>query len=66
MLLDVPATKLDRELSRGAALTWLPTTGEFDLHGVFGDCENRQDKGGGVKYRLLRRFDLKRFIFAGR
>lgn len=41
--LDVPATKLDRELSGGAALTWLPTTGEFGPRGAFGDYENHQN-----------------------
>jgi hypothetical protein len=37
--LDVPATKLDRDLSAGGALTWLPTTGEFGPRGAFGDYE---------------------------
>ena len=37
--LDTPATKLDRHLSAGAALTWLPTTGEFGPRGAFGDYE---------------------------
>ena len=37
--LDVPATKLDRKLSVGGALTWLPTTGEFGPRGAFGDYE---------------------------
>jgi hypothetical protein len=41
--LDVPAVKLDRELSGGAALTWLPTTGEFGPRGAFGDYENHQN-----------------------
>jgi hypothetical protein len=41
--LDVPATKLDRELSGGAALTWFPTTGEFGPRGAFGDYENHQN-----------------------
>lgn len=41
--LDVPAVKLDRELSGGAALTWLPTTGEFGPRGGFGDFENHQN-----------------------
>jgi Skp family chaperone for outer membrane proteins len=41
--LDVPAVKLDRNLSGGAALTWLPTTGEFGPRGAFGDYENHQD-----------------------
>jgi hypothetical protein len=40
--LDVPAVKLDRELSAGAALTWYPTTGEFGPRGAFGDYENHQ------------------------
>ena len=35
--LDVPAIKLDRNLSGGGALTWLPTTGEFGPRGAFGD-----------------------------
>jgi hypothetical protein len=37
--LDVPASKLDRSLSGGGALTWLPTTGEFGPRGAFGDYE---------------------------
>ena len=37
--LDVPATKLDRGLAVGGALTWLPTTGEFGPRGAFGDYE---------------------------
>jgi len=37
--LDVPAVKLDRKLSGGTALTWLPTTGEFGPRGAFGDYE---------------------------
>ena len=41
--LDVPATKLDRNLSYGAALTWLPTTGEFGPRGAFGDYEDHQN-----------------------
>jgi len=41
--LDVPAVKLDRELSGGAAITWLPTTGEFGPRGAFGDFENHQN-----------------------
>jgi len=41
--LDVPATKLDRDLSGGAALTWLPTTGEFGPRGAFGDYEDHQN-----------------------
>jgi hypothetical protein len=41
--LDVPAVKLDRDLSGGAALTWLPTTGEFGPRGAFGDYENHQN-----------------------
>ena len=41
--LDVPATKLDRDLSGGVALTWLPTTGEFGPRGAFGDYENHQN-----------------------
>lgn len=40
--LDVPATKLDRKLSGGAALTWLPTTGEFGPRGAFGDYESHE------------------------
>jgi hypothetical protein len=40
--LDVPATKLDRDLSAGFALTWLPTTGEFGPRGAFGDYERHQ------------------------
>jgi hypothetical protein len=41
--LDVPAIKLDRNLSAGFALTWLPTTGEFGPRGAFGDYENHQN-----------------------
>ena len=41
--LDVPAVRLDRNLSAGAALTWYPTTGEFGPRGAFGDYENHQD-----------------------
>lgn len=41
--LDVPAVKLDRNLSGGGALTWLPTTGEFGPRGAFGDYENHQN-----------------------
>ena len=40
--LDVPASKLDRNLSAGAALTWLPTTGEFGPRGAFGDYERHE------------------------
>jgi hypothetical protein len=40
--LDVPATKLDRKLSAGGSLTWLPTTGEFGPRGAFGDYENHE------------------------
>jgi hypothetical protein len=48
--LDVPATKLDRALSAGFALTWLPTTGEFGPRGAFGDYERHQ--------KLATRFNL--------
>ena len=41
--LDVPATKLDRDLSGGGALTWLPTTGEFGPRGAFGDYESHEN-----------------------
>jgi hypothetical protein len=40
--LDVPATKIDRKLSAGGAITWLPTTGEFGPRGAFGDFEDHQ------------------------
>lgn len=40
--LDVPATKLDRDLSGGFAITWLPTTREFGPRGAFGDYEHHQ------------------------
>ncbi len=40
--LDTPASKLDRDLSAGAALTWLPTTGEFGPRGAFGDYERHE------------------------
>jgi hypothetical protein len=48
--LDVAATKLDRDLSVGFALTWLPTTGEFGPRGAFGDYERHQ--------KLATRFNL--------
>ena len=48
--LDIPATKLDRDLSAGGALTWLPTTGEFGPRGAFGDYEDHQ--------KLATRFNL--------
>jgi hypothetical protein len=41
--LDVPATTLDRNLSGGIALTWLPTTGEFGPRGGFGDYEQHEN-----------------------
>jgi hypothetical protein len=40
--LDTAATKLDRKLSGGGALTWLPTTGEFGPRGAFGDYEQHE------------------------
>lgn len=40
--LDVPAIKLDRDLSAGLAITWLPTTGEFGPRGAFGDFEGHE------------------------
>jgi hypothetical protein len=40
--LDVAAVKLDRKLSAGGALTWLPTTGEFGPRGAFGDYESHE------------------------
>jgi hypothetical protein len=40
--LDVSATKLDRDLSAGGAITWLPTTGEFGPRGAFGDYERHE------------------------
>ena len=40
--LDVAATKIDRKLSAGGALTWLPTTGEFGPRGAFGDYESHE------------------------
>jgi hypothetical protein len=48
--LDVPATKFDRDLSAGFALTWLPTTGEFGPRGAFGDYERHE--------KLATRFNL--------
>jgi hypothetical protein len=48
--LDVPAVKLDRDLSAGVALTWLPTTGEFGPRGAFGDYERHE--------KLATRFNL--------
>lgn len=40
--LDIPAIKLDRDLSAGFAITWLPTTGEFGPRGAFGDFEGHE------------------------
>jgi hypothetical protein len=40
--LDVPAVKLNRDLSAGFAITWLPTTGEFGPRGAFGDYEEHE------------------------
>jgi hypothetical protein len=40
--LDVPAVRLDRDLSGGFAITWLPTTGEFGPRGAFGDYESHK------------------------
>jgi hypothetical protein len=48
--LDIPATKLDRDLSGGFALTWLPTTGEFGPRGAFGDYE--QHKNLATRFNL--------------
>ena len=48
--LDVAANKLDRNLSAGGALTWLPTTGEFGPRGAFGDYERHE--------KLATRFNL--------
>lgn len=48
--LDVPAVKLDRDLSAGFAITWLPTTGEFGPRGAFGDYERHE--------KLATRFNL--------
>lgn len=48
--LDVPATKISRDLSSGFALTWLPTTREFGPRGGFGDYEDHQ--------KLATRFNL--------
>jgi hypothetical protein len=47
---DTPATRLDRKLPAGAALTWLPTTGEFGPRGAFGDYEQHK--------KLATRFNL--------
>ena len=41
--LAVPAIRLSRRLSAGAALTWLPTTGEFGPRGAFGDYEQHEE-----------------------
>lgn len=40
--LDIPAIKLDRDLSAGFAITWFPTTGEFGPRGAFGDFEGHE------------------------
>src|SRR5579883_355706 len=48
--LDVPATKIDRDVSAGFAITWLPTAGEFGPRGAFGDYESHQ--------KLATRFNL--------
>ena len=48
--LDTPASKIDRNLSAGGALTWLPTTGEFGPRSAFGDYERHE--------KLATRFNL--------
>src|SRR5882762_7985798 len=48
--LDVPATKLDRDLSAAFAITWLPTTGQYGPRGAFGDYERHK--------KLATRFNL--------
>jgi hypothetical protein len=48
--LDIPASKIDRDLSGGFAITWLPTTGEFGPRGAFGDFEGHE--------KLATRFNL--------
>jgi hypothetical protein len=48
--LDVPAIKIDRNLSGGFAFTWLPTTHEFGPRGAFGDFEDHE--------KLATRFNL--------
>ncbi len=48
--LDIPAAKLDRDLSAGVAITWLPSTGEFGPRGAFGDYEGHE--------QLATRFNL--------
>ena len=40
--LDISAVKLTRDLSKGVALTWEPTTGEFGPRGAFGDYEEHE------------------------
>ena len=37
--LGIKATQLDRELSYGASVWWMPTTHEFGPKGAYGDCE---------------------------
>jgi hypothetical protein len=37
--LGIKATQLDRKLSTGASMWWMPTTGEFGPRGAFGDYE---------------------------
>jgi hypothetical protein len=48
--LGTQASKIDRKLSAGGALTWLPTTGEFGPRGAFGDYERHE--------KLATRFNL--------
>jgi cell division protein FtsB len=40
--LGAAAVKLTRDLSVGASLTWIPTTGEFGPRGAFGDFEHHE------------------------
>ena len=41
--LGIKATQLDREMSYGASMWWMPTTNEFGPKGAFGDWEMHED-----------------------
>ena len=41
-ILGVTATQLDREMTTGASMWWMPTTHEFGPRGGYGDWENHQ------------------------
>lgn len=41
--LGIQASKLTRDLSKSASITWMPTTGEFGPRGGFGDLEHHEN-----------------------